>query len=61
MVDDEERVATILGGRWDGLDVEYLGPTVRYEGEKYIALVNDDQKVHYLLQDLLTTWWHRGD
>lgn len=50
--------ATILGGRWDGHEVEYHGPVVVYKGETYAALRSGETgRVFYLHGSMVETWF----
>jgi len=52
--------AMILGGRWDGHEVEFQGERVEYKGEYYVALHNGDGRTYYLLEPLLRAWFRVG-
>jgi len=51
-------VAQILGGRWDGHEVEYHGSVVEWKGETYVALRTDSQRVYYLLHSMTAAWFN---
>lgn len=52
--------AMIIGGRWDGHSVMYMGPLVEYKGERYVALLDIHGKVYYLLERLTDEWFSVG-
>jgi hypothetical protein len=49
--------ATILGGRYDGHEVDYCGSRVTYKGEEYVALRNSENTVYYLLAAMVREWY----
>ena len=49
--------AVILGGRWDGHEVEDHGDLVTYKGGTYVALRRDDGRCFYLLQEMTDEWF----
>jgi hypothetical protein len=59
-VTNETTTAVILGGRWDGHEVVYNGHVVEYKGEEYVALLNDDGRIFYLLEALSEEWFRAG-
>lgn len=52
--------AVILGGRWDGHEVEFQGERVEFKRQFYVALHNGDSRVYYLLESLVQTWFSVG-
>lgn len=49
--------AVIIGGRWDGHSVLYMGPVVEWKGETYVAMKTDDGRYLYLLEPMISTWF----
>lgn len=54
-------MATLLGGRWDGLHVEYVGPMMEFRGDEYVAmrravLRDGELQIYYLLAALREEW-----
>jgi hypothetical protein len=39
---------TILGGRWDGHRVLFVGPVAEYKDDRYVATMVDDRRVYML-------------
>lgn len=50
-------MATILGGRWDGLEVEYTGPSVMFRDERYVVMRTESGRMHYLLKVMADEWF----
>jgi hypothetical protein len=52
--------ATILGGRWDGHEVECVGQNVTYKDDDYILLRTDGGRLFYLLAAMAVGWFEVG-
>ena len=48
---------TILGGRWDGHEVEFRGERVEYKGENFVLLRTDDDRFFYLVETMTHEWF----
>lgn len=58
---DEPRNAVILGGRYDGHSVLYVGPNAEYKGERYVVLWDKPPGTEwmpkYLLERMASGWF----
>jgi len=49
--------ATILGGRWDGHTVDYVGPEMLYKGVVYVCLTGKTGRHFYLPKTMRDQWF----